>query len=189
MEAGLPDRSVDPVHWRIETALIDLQRGVLGLTHLLDDLLAVGAQLTVAMGLLLDDRPDPVVLTGVGSDIGEDAQLGQVRVVFRVDAFELWVEGFVAGAGQAGIALVDLGVGISLLEVDEMVFSWDRGVHLVGDLVDLGSEAFVLDRSNDSFCESVFISDIFNGLRIPYEARRPIYEGQHPRSAPRNPVL
>lgn len=87
------------------------------------------------MGLLLDDRPDPVVLAGVGCDICQDAQLGQVRVVFRVDAFELWMEGFVAGAGQAGIAFVDLGV--------------------------------VLDRPNGSFYESLYISDISNGLRIP----------------------
>jgi hypothetical protein len=129
MERSLLDRSLDPVDGRVETALVDLQSRLLGLADLLDDLLVVGAQLTVTVGLLLDDRPDAVVLAGVGCDICQDAQLGQVRVVFRVDAFELWMEGGVAGAGQAGIALVDLGVGISLLEVDEMVFSWERGVY------------------------------------------------------------
>jgi hypothetical protein len=45
---------------------------------------------------------------------------------------------FVAGAGQAGVAFVDLDVGVTLLEVDQVVFSGDPGRHLVLDLVDLG---------------------------------------------------
>ena len=38
------------------------------------------------------------------------------------------MEGGVAGAGQTGIALVDLDIGIALTEVDEMVFPWDPGI-------------------------------------------------------------
>jgi hypothetical protein len=44
----------------------------------------VGAQFGVAVGLLIDDRADPVVLTGVGGDVGEDAQLVDVWIVFWV---------------------------------------------------------------------------------------------------------
>jgi hypothetical protein len=65
------------------------------------------------LGLGADPGRVLLVLAGVGSDIGQDAQPGDVRVVFGVDAFELRVEGGVAGAGETGIALVDLGVGIS----------------------------------------------------------------------------
>jgi hypothetical protein len=68
-------------------------------------------------------------------------------LVFRVDVFELWMEGGVAGARQASIAFVDLGVRVTLAEVDEMVFTRDPRGHGVLDLVDLGSEAFMLDES------------------------------------------
>ena len=60
--------------------------------ELLDDLLVTGAQFRIPMRLLLDDGADPVVLTRVGRDITEDAQLGDVGIVFWVDAFELWME-------------------------------------------------------------------------------------------------
>ena len=75
------------------------------------------------MSLLLDDGADPVVLTRVGSHVTEDAQLGDVRVVFGIDAFEFWMERSIAGAGKTGIALVDLDVGVTLLEVDEVIFT------------------------------------------------------------------
>jgi hypothetical protein len=47
------------------------------------------------------------------------------------------VEGFVAGAGQAGIALIELSVRITLAEVDEMVFTGDPGARgvLVGTVL------------------------------------------------------
>ena len=47
------------------------------------------------------------------------------------------MQGFVAGAGQAGIALVDLDVGISLLEVGQVVlafrgcFGWDGNEYIL----------------------------------------------------------
>ena len=61
------------------------------------------------------------------------------------------MQGGVAGTGQAGITFVDLDVGISLLEVDEVIFAGDPGRHLVLDLVDLGSEAFMLDETAQGF--------------------------------------
>lgn len=67
------------------------------------------------------DRGVPLVLPGVGSYITKDAKLVYVGIFFRVDSGYLWMQGFVAGAGKAGIALVDLGVGISLLEVGQVV--------------------------------------------------------------------
>ena len=41
------------------------------------------------------------------------------------------MEGVVAGARQPRVALVDLDVGIALLEVDEVIFTGDPARHLV----------------------------------------------------------
>ena len=51
------------------------------------------------------------------------------------------------GARQSSIALIHLGVRVPLLEVDEMIVARDPRRHVVGDLVDLGSEAFMLYES------------------------------------------
>jgi hypothetical protein len=56
-----------------------------------------------------------------------------------------------ASARQARVALIHLGVRIALLEVDQVIFTGDPGRHLVLDLVDLGSEAFVLDETSQGF--------------------------------------
>jgi hypothetical protein len=61
-----------------------------------------------------------------------------VGIVFGVYAFELRMEGFVAGAGQAGIAFGDLDEGISCMEVGVVVISWQPGSCGVGDLIGLG---------------------------------------------------
>ncbi len=94
-------------------------------------------QIGIAVRLLLDDRPDPVVLARIGSNIGEDAQLGDVGIVFRIEAFELGMDGSVAGSRQASVALVDLGVGTTtLLEVRVVVFAGDRlGIALAISLI------------------------------------------------------
>ena len=42
-------------------------------------------------------------------------------------------------------------VRISLLEVDQVVFARDPRRHVVGDLVDLGSEAFMLNEATEGF--------------------------------------
>ena len=53
------------------------------------------------------------------------------------------------GARQPGIALIHLGVRVPLLEVDQMIVARDPRRHVVGDLVDLGCEAFMLDESTE----------------------------------------
>jgi hypothetical protein len=66
----------------------------------------VGAQLGVAVGLLVDDGADPVVLTGVGSDVGQDAELVDVGVVFWVEAFYFRMEGSVGRVADSGVSKV-----------------------------------------------------------------------------------
>ena len=62
-----------------------------------------------------------------------------------------------AGCGpwQAGVSLVDLDVGISLLEVDQVVLTWHPGGHGVGYFVDLGCISFWLDKAAEWFCISL----------------------------------
>jgi len=49
---------------------------------------------------------DAVVLTRVGSDVAEDAQLVDVRVVFWVEAFYFRKEGCVGGVADSGVSKV-----------------------------------------------------------------------------------
>ena len=85
------------------------------------------------------ERPG-LVLPRVGRDIGEDGHLVDVGVDFRVHAVELWVDGLVAGAGQAGESLVDLHKRIALVEVGVVILAGHPGRHGVGDLVGLGTK-------------------------------------------------
>jgi len=71
---------------------------LLGPAHPVQDLLVFDLELGIALGLLGDLEPVGVVLPGVGRDIGQDGHLVDVGAVFGVDAFELWVQSFVAGA-------------------------------------------------------------------------------------------
>jgi hypothetical protein len=64
----------------------------------------VGAQLGVAVGLLVDDSSDPVVLTGVGCDAGENAQLVDVWVVLWVEAFYFRMKGCVGCVADSGVS-------------------------------------------------------------------------------------
>jgi hypothetical protein len=66
----------------------------------------VGAQLGVAVGLLVDDGADPVVLTGVGSDVGKDAELVDVGIVFWVEAFYFRMKGCVGRVADSGVSKV-----------------------------------------------------------------------------------
>ena len=66
----------------------------------------MGAQLGVAVGLLVDDGADPVVLTGVGSDVGEDAELVDVGIVFWVEAFYFRMKGSVGRVADSGVSKV-----------------------------------------------------------------------------------
>ncbi len=93
------------------------------------------------------ERPG-LVLPGVGSDVGQDGHLVDVGVVFRIDALEFRVEGFVAGAGEASISFRDLGERISFVEVGVVVISWEPGGSVVGDLVGLWGEGLVLHKAS-----------------------------------------
>ena len=61
-----------------------------------------------------------------------------VGIVLWIYALEFRMEGFIAGAGQAGISLGDLDEGISGMEVGVVVISWQPGSCGIGDLIGLG---------------------------------------------------
>jgi hypothetical protein len=62
------------------------------------------------------------------------------------------MESLVALARQAGISLVDLDAGISLAEVDQVVFTRHPGRHGVGYFVDLRCVSLRLDEAAEGFC-------------------------------------
>jgi hypothetical protein len=93
------------------------------LPHRVSDPLVLGQHLRAVLGAVTDSRRRALVLPGVRGDVTQDAHLGEVGVVLRVDVLQLRMQGLIAGAGQPGVSLVDLGVGISLAEVDEVVGS------------------------------------------------------------------
>ena len=66
----------------------------------------MGAQLGVAVGLLVDDSADPVVLPRIWGDVGENSQLVDVRVVLWVEAFYLRMKGCVGGAADNRVSKV-----------------------------------------------------------------------------------
>jgi hypothetical protein len=98
-------------------ALGNLKSRLLGLTNLFGDTLVLGFEFRVALGLVMSPGGELLILAGVGSYVAKDAHLGDVGVIFGIDSLKLGVEGGVSVAGQAGIALVDLDVGIALVEV------------------------------------------------------------------------
>ena len=61
-----------------------------------------------------------------------------VGIVFWIYSFEFRMEGFIAGAGQSGIAFGDLDEGISFMEVGVVVISWQPGSCGVGYFIGLG---------------------------------------------------
>ena len=95
--------------------------------------------------------PEGVVFTGVGSHVGQDGQLVHVRIVFRINSLELGMDGFVAGAGQTGKALVDLYIRIAEMEVGVVVIARQPAGCVVGDGVGLGLEALALDEATEGF--------------------------------------
>jgi len=66
----------------------------------------VGAEFEVAVGLLVDNGADSVVLARVGSDVGEDAELVDVGVVFWVDSFYFRMKGSVGRVADSGVSKV-----------------------------------------------------------------------------------
>jgi len=101
--------------------------------------------------------PPGVALPGVGRHIGQDGHLVDVGIVLWIYSFEFRMEGFIAGAGQAGIAFGDLDEGIAFMEVGVVVISWQPGCSVVGDLVGLWGEGFVLHETAEGLC----ISEVF----------------------------
>jgi hypothetical protein len=79
--------------------------------------------------------------------MGQDAQLVDVRIILRVDPFQFRMQCLIAGARQAGIAIVDTDVRITNLEVGHVVVAWKPGRHVVGDLVGLWLETLTLDET------------------------------------------
>ena len=75
-----------------------------------------------------------------------------VGVVFGVDVLELGMDGCIAGAGQAGKALVDLDEGITDMKVGVIVVSREPAGGRVGDFVGLGRKALTLDKAAEGFC-------------------------------------
>jgi hypothetical protein len=80
-----------------------------------------------------------------------------VGIILGVDVFQFRMEGFVAGAGQAGIAFGDLEERITFVEVGVVVITGKPAGGLVGDLVGLGSEQLVLNETS----EWLGISEVF----------------------------
>jgi hypothetical protein len=60
-----------------------------------------------------------------------------VGIVFGVYVFQFGMEGFIAGAGQSGIAFGDLDEGISFMEVGVVVISWEPAGCGVGYFIGL----------------------------------------------------
>jgi hypothetical protein len=110
--AHLLDGAFESVDGGVEMALGDLQGGRLGLAHLLGDAVVFGFEIGVLLGLVADDRRVALVFAGIGSYVGEDTELSDVGVVFGVDALQFGMESGVSGAGETGIAFIDLDVGV-----------------------------------------------------------------------------
>lgn len=97
--ARLLDRAFHGFDGSVEVLPGDLESGFFGLADLFGDLGVFGFEVGVVLGRGADTGGISLVLTGVGSDVGQDAELGDVGVVFGAEAFEFWMDGFVAGAG------------------------------------------------------------------------------------------
>lgn len=79
--------------------------------------------------------------------IGQDPQLVDVWVFFRINPFQLRMERLVACAGQASISVVDAHIGIADLEVGHVVVAGKPRRHGVGDFVGLRFPALALDET------------------------------------------
>jgi hypothetical protein len=80
-----------------------------------------------------------------------------VWIFFGVEVFEFWMQCRITGAGKPGIAFVDLDERIAFMEVDVVVVSGQPAGGVVGDLVGLGREGFVLNEPSEGFC----IAEVF----------------------------
>ena len=74
-----------------------------------------------------------------------------VGIVLRAEPFQFRMQRPVAGARQAGIAVVDPDARITDLEVGHVIVAGQPRGHGVGDLVGLGLEAGALDEAAQRF--------------------------------------
>ena len=74
-----------------------------------------------------------------------------VGIILGVDVFQFRMEGFIAGAGETGIAFGDLEERISFMEVGVVIITGQPAGGLVRNLVGLGSEQFVLNEAAEWF--------------------------------------
>ena len=93
----------------------------------------------------------PGCTSEIGSDVAQDAQLVDVRIIFRIESFQFWMKCLVAGARQTSVAIVDADVRITDLEVGHVIVAGQPRWHGVGDLVGLGLEAGALDEAAQRF--------------------------------------
>ena len=121
-----------------EVAILHPDHRLAGSLDPIQDPLVLDLELGIALSFFAHFLPVGVVLPGVGSHIGQDGHLVDVGIVFGIDSFEFRMQGFIAGAGQAGIAFGDLDEGISFMEVGVVVISWQPAGCGVGDLIGLG---------------------------------------------------
>ena len=77
-----------------------------------------------------------------------------VGIILGVDVFQFRMQGFIAGAGETGIAFRDLEEGISFVEVGVVVITGQPAGGLVRYFVGLGSEQFVLYEAAEWLCIS-----------------------------------
>ena len=91
------DRAFNFLNRRGEAAVLHADDGVAGLLHAIENLLVLDLKLGVVRSFLRDLLSEDVVLARIGCDIGEDGQLVDVRIVFRAQALQLWMDCFVTG--------------------------------------------------------------------------------------------
>src|ERR1017187_7672948 len=107
-----------------EVPVVHLDDGLPCLLYPGQDLLVLDLQFGISLCLLAYFLPEGVVFPGVGSHVGQDGHLVDVWIVLWIYVFEFWMERRIAGAGQAGIAIIDLDEGIAVMEVGVVIVSW-----------------------------------------------------------------
>jgi hypothetical protein len=83
-----------------EAALVDVEERLLGLADAFEDTFVGDLLFGAAGDLVRDLGAIGLILARIGGDVGEDRELGQVGIVFRVNPGDFRMEGFVAGAGE-----------------------------------------------------------------------------------------
>src|ERR1017187_10309007 len=111
------------------------------------------------MCLLAYFLPEGVVFPGVGSHVCQDGHLVDVWIVLWINVFKLRMERRIAGAGQPGIAFVDLDEGITIMEVGVVIVSRQPAGGGIGDFVGLGSECLVLYKAAEGFCVAEHLAE------------------------------